>query len=258
MAIATNNEVRLNDCKDLLQAIVIQTVRNTAANFNGSASGGWAQEVNAAFRPGGSVTRDVTQPGARFRRSVRLTRTYTVASPVINPVSEATILTQYVNYINQCLNTYPINVGSLDSVEILVKSMLWLVNCAYTFLSTKLIGLTSSLVDNQTVIVYDINATVPVIPITNTKYISNDLYDASSEDSLINCLNDSLVDKLKDATVHNYSSKDNITELLNAFLSNLQSTIHTSVMRYNTSFASCSCCSSSCCSSSWFLAYISV
>lgn len=255
MAVAVDNEIKFNDCKSLIQNIVYNNICSRAANLSGSASGGWSVEVDAMFRPGGYRSVNVTD-GRHYKGWVQQYRNFSVASPLIQPVSGTIISTQYSDYITQCLNTYPIVVNSVDA---LFKSILWLLNCSYVFMSTKLIGLTSSLVPGQTVIVYDTSAQVPVLPIQNDTQISNPYYEASSEDPLINCFNLNTLSKLKDQVVRNYSSKDNITSLLNSFASNLQSVVHTTAMSYSIAFQSCSCCSSSCCSSSsWFLAYTSL
>ena len=87
--------------------------------------------------------------------------------------------------------------------------------------------------------------------------IENIYYDALSNDPLINCFNDELKDTLHDLMVQNYSSEENIKDLVANLTDNLKNVINTTTVKYNTSVTcSSSCSSSSSSSSSMFLAHL--
>jgi hypothetical protein len=213
-------------------------------------------EVNTmarGFRPGEYLAYDMKQMWGREGGGRMAQMRYTVPndSPNYGIVTKATVEEQFTNYLNECLQQYSI-VGNI----ITYKCLLWLVGCSLLFLLTKLKGLTSEILQSS-VVAYDSSATVVIPSINNENEIENIYYDALSNDPLINCFNDELKDTLHDLMVQNYSSEENIKDLVANLTDNLKNVINTTTVKYNTSVTcSSSCSSSSSSSSSMFLAHL--
>ena len=232
------------DLRDYLITKFMDLMKSAACNINV-----WKAGTNALFKKGNY--KDIQGPHLGGKSGYVYTRfTASTDFPII---PEADVRAQYEAYLNECLQAYPIKENGIT-----FKSLLWIFNCSVIFVTTKLKGVKSSLIPNESAVIYDMNATVNVPSINNDEVIENPYYDPESEDPLINCFNESLLQSLDDQFIENYSSKANLEALLSNFTSNLKNTINTISMGYSTSTYSCSCCSSSCCSSSWFLAYTCV